>query len=90
MTADLPHGRPGSFSLPAGISEQILDAAHYFAVVLKNCDPKAGDVDPTWLGDEARRWIEGNAPAFSTLVLDAYEALRAGQSAAGAERRAAG
>jgi hypothetical protein len=90
MTAEAPDERPGSFSLPIEISEQILDAAHYFAVVLKNCDPKAGDVVPAWLGDEARRWIESNAPAFSTLVLDAYEALRAGQSAAGAGRRAAG
>jgi hypothetical protein len=89
MTADSPDGRPGSFSLPAELSEQILDAAHYFAVVLKNCDPQAGDVVPAWLGDEARRWIESNAPAFSTLVLDAYETLRAGQVAAGGGKQVA-
>jgi hypothetical protein len=74
--------RPGSFALPEEIGEQILDAAQYFAVVLKNCDPEAADVVPDWLGDAARRWIEGNAPAFSTLVLDAYERLRAEQLAA--------
>ena len=75
-------GRPGSFPLPDGIGEQILDAAHYFAVVLKNCEPDAEGVVPGWLGAEALTWIRGNAPAFSTLVLDANEKLRAEQLAA--------
>jgi hypothetical protein len=75
-------GKPGSFSLPDGIGEQILDAAHYFAVVLKNCKPDAEGLVPGWLSVEALTWIRGNAPAFSTLVLDAYEKLRAEQLAA--------
>ena len=89
MTVEGAPRKPGSFSLPAEISEQILDAAHYFAVVLKNCAPDAAGIVPDWLGPEARRWIEANPPAFSTLVLDAYEALRAEQLAASAGRRAA-
>jgi hypothetical protein len=82
MIDDGQDGKPGSFSLPDGMSEQILDAAHYFAVVLKNCEPGAEGVVPEWLSAAARSWIQGNAPAFSTLVLDAYERLRAEQLAA--------
>jgi hypothetical protein len=60
-----------------------MDAADYFAIVLKNRD--AGDAEevPDWLSIVAQNWIGKNAKDFSALVLHAYQRLRqAGQAGA--------
>ncbi len=63
-------------AIPTDIRTQIMDAADYFAIVLKNRE--AGDPEelPDWLSILAQNWIGKNSNDFGTLVLQAYRRLR--------------
>lgn len=62
-------------TIPSEISDQIHDAADYFAVILKNRGAGAVERIPDWLSITAQHWIERNGAVFSKLVLACYRRL---------------
>lgn len=73
-------------TIPSEISDQIHDAADYFAVILRNRGAGAVERIPDWMSITAQSWIVRNGEIFSKLVLASFRRLaEGGGGAAGPE-----